>query len=51
MWYTFADQQIGQLLQRDLLYAFQDFVKEVTVACNYSEKLTGIPINVSKWLC
>ncbi|XP_071625773.1 ABC transporter G family member 23 [Temnothorax longispinosus] len=40
-----SNQQIGQLLQRDLLYAFQDFAKEVTVACNYSEKLTSIPIN------
>lgn len=40
-----SNQQIGQLLQRDLLYAFQDFAKEVTVACNYSEKVTRIPIN------
>lgn len=40
-----SNQQIGQLLQRDLLYAFQDFSKELTVACNYSEKVTKIPIN------
>ncbi|XP_070154706.1 ABC transporter G family member 20 isoform X1 [Polyergus mexicanus] len=40
-----SNQQIGQLLQRDLLYAFQDFAKELTVACNYSEKVTSIPIN------
>lgn len=40
-----SNQQIGQLLQRDLLYAYLDFVKEVTVACNYSEKLTSIPVN------
>ncbi|XP_018405590.1 PREDICTED: ABC transporter G family member 20 [Cyphomyrmex costatus] len=40
-----SNQQIGQLLQRDLFYAFQDFAKEITVACNYSEKLTSVPIN------
>ncbi|XP_012522405.1 ABC transporter G family member 20 isoform X2 [Monomorium pharaonis] len=40
-----SNQQIGQLLQRDLLYAYQDFAREVTVACNYSDKVTSIPIN------
>ncbi|KAL6262618.1 hypothetical protein P5V15_005411 [Pogonomyrmex californicus] len=40
-----SNQQIGQLLQRDLLYAYQDFAREVTVACNYSAKLTSIPVN------
>ncbi|KAG5319387.1 ABCGK protein, partial [Pseudoatta argentina] len=40
-----SNQQIGQLLQKDLLYAYLDFAKEVTVACNYSEKLTNIPIS------
>ncbi|KYM87308.1 ABC transporter G family member 20 [Atta colombica] len=40
-----SNQQIGQLLQKDLLYAYLDFAKEVTVACNYSEKLTSIPIS------
>ncbi|XP_029173363.1 ABC transporter G family member 20 [Nylanderia fulva] len=39
-----SNQQIGQLLQRDLIYAFQDFAKELTVACNYSAKLTSIPV-------
>lgn len=43
-----SNQQIGQLLQRDLLYSYQDFVREVTVACNYSEKLTSIPIDFRK---
>lgn len=49
MRHAFVDQQIGQLLQKDLLYAFQDFAMEVTVACNYSKKLTSIPIDVSKF--
>ncbi|XP_050449543.1 ABC transporter G family member 20-like [Cataglyphis hispanica] len=40
-----SNQQIGQMLQRDLIYAFQDFAKELTVACNYSAKVTSIPIN------
>lgn len=40
-----SNQQIGQLLQRDLLYGFLDFVKELSVNCNYSEKLMTIPIN------
>ncbi|KMQ88436.1 abc transporter g family member 20 [Lasius niger] len=40
-----SNQQIGQLLQRDLYYAFQDFTRELTVACNYSEKLTDIPMH------
>lgn len=45
--YIFIDQQIGQLLQRDLLYAYQDFTRDLAVACNYSAKVTSIPINVS----
>ncbi|XP_012220208.1 ABC transporter G family member 20 [Linepithema humile] len=40
-----SNQQIGQLLRRDLLYAYQDFARNITVACNYSEKLTSIPIH------
>ncbi|KAL6445737.1 hypothetical protein ACFW04_000898 [Cataglyphis niger] len=40
-----SNQQIGQMLQRDLIYAFQDFSKELTVACNYSAKVTSVPIN------
>lgn len=43
-----SNQQIGQLLQRDLLYSYQDFAREVTVSCNYSEKLTSIPVNFRK---
>lgn len=44
---NFLDQQIGQLLQRDFLYSFQDFAKDVMVACNFSEKLASIPMDVS----
>lgn len=44
--YICLDQQIGQLLQRDILYSYRDFAKEITVACNYSAKLTDIPIDV-----
>ncbi|XP_033207957.1 ABC transporter G family member 23-like [Belonocnema kinseyi] len=40
-----SNQQIGQLLQRDILYSYQDFAKEVTVACNYRAKFTDIPID------
>lgn len=40
-----SNQQIGQLLQRDLLYSFQDFAKEVSRSCNYSEKVNSIPID------
>ncbi|XP_012268865.1 ABC transporter G family member 23 [Athalia rosae] len=40
-----SNQQIGQLLQRDLLYSFMDFAKEVSIACNYSDKATRIPID------
>ncbi|XP_066603783.1 ABC transporter G family member 23 [Prorops nasuta] len=40
-----SNQQIGQLLQRDLLYSYQDFARDVTVSCNYSEKLTNIPLD------
>ncbi|KAG7190247.1 hypothetical protein KM043_006366 [Ampulex compressa] len=39
-----SNQQIGQLLQRDILYAYQDFVKGITKSCNYSQKLTTIPV-------
>ncbi|XP_044021035.1 ABC transporter G family member 20-like isoform X2 [Aphidius gifuensis] len=39
-----SNQQIGQLLQRDLLYSYQDFARDVTVACNLSAKLTAIPV-------
>ncbi|XP_015437951.1 PREDICTED: ABC transporter G family member 23 [Dufourea novaeangliae] len=40
-----SNQQIGQLLQRDLYSSYQDFAREVTVACNYSNKLTNIPLD------
>ncbi|KAK2575825.1 hypothetical protein KPH14_007203 [Odynerus spinipes] len=40
-----SNQQIGQLLQRDLLYSYQDFAREVTIACDYNAKLTSIPID------
>ncbi|XP_014480825.1 PREDICTED: ABC transporter G family member 23 [Dinoponera quadriceps] len=40
-----SNQQIGQLLQRDIYSAYMDFARDVTVACNYSEKVTSIPIN------
>ncbi|XP_020289827.1 ABC transporter G family member 23 isoform X2 [Pseudomyrmex gracilis] len=40
-----SNQQIGQLLQRDMIYSFQDFARELSVACNYSSKLTDIPVN------
>lgn len=43
----FSDQQIGHLLQRDILYSYQNFARDVTVACNYSAKLTAIPLDVS----
>lgn len=47
MFHVNVDQQIGQLLQRDLLYSYQDFARDVTVACNLSAKLTAIPVAVS----
>ncbi|XP_035721767.1 ABC transporter G family member 20-like isoform X1 [Vespa mandarinia] len=40
-----SNQQIGQLLQRSILYSYFDFARDVTVACNYSEKLTSIPLD------
>ncbi|XP_024947610.1 ABC transporter G family member 23 isoform X2 [Cephus cinctus] len=40
-----SNQQIGQLLQRDLLYSYQDFAREVIVACNYSSKLASLPLD------
>lgn len=40
-----SNQQIGQLLQRDLYNSYRDFAKELTVACNYSSKLTSIPVD------
>ncbi|XP_023287880.1 ABC transporter G family member 20 isoform X2 [Orussus abietinus] len=40
-----SNQQIGQLLQRDILFSYQDFAKEYTTSCNYSEKFANIPMN------
>ena len=40
-----SNQQIGQLLQRDLYMSYQEFAEELTVACNYSSKLTHIPLD------
>lgn len=45
--FVLTDQQIGQLLQRDLLYAFQDFAKNISKDCNFSEKAISIPMDVS----
>ncbi|XP_017765789.1 PREDICTED: ABC transporter G family member 20-like [Eufriesea mexicana] len=40
-----SNQQIGQLLQKDFYSSYQDFARETTVACNYSNKLTNIPVH------
>lgn len=40
-----SSQQIGQLLQRDFYNSYRDFAEELTIACNYSSKLTSIPVN------
>ncbi|XP_003426604.1 ABC transporter G family member 23 isoform X1 [Nasonia vitripennis] len=40
-----SNQQIGQLLQRDLYYSFQEFSKDITKSCNYSDKLADIPVS------
>ncbi|CAK9808492.1 ABC transporter G family member 23 [Anthophora quadrimaculata] len=43
-----SNQQIGQLLQRAFYSSYLDFTRELTVACNYSKKLTSIPLNFEK---
>ncbi|XP_017796299.1 PREDICTED: ABC transporter G family member 23 [Habropoda laboriosa] len=43
-----SNQQIGQLLQRAFYSSYLDFARELTVACNYSKKLTSIPLNFEK---
>ncbi|XP_034939310.1 ABC transporter G family member 23 [Chelonus insularis] len=40
-----SNQQIGQLLKRDFYYSYQDFAKDILVACNYSEKFANIPVD------
>ncbi|XP_053976396.1 ABC transporter G family member 23-like [Hylaeus volcanicus] len=40
-----SNQQIGQLLQRYIYKSYEDFARDVTVACNYSGKYASIPIN------
>lgn len=45
--FFFLDQQISQLLQRSIYLSYEAFVKELSIACNYSEKIAKIPIDVS----
>ncbi|XP_058807802.1 ABC transporter G family member 23 [Phymastichus coffea] len=40
-----SNQQIGQLLQRDLYMAFQNFTNDLMKALNYSEKIASIPMS------
>ncbi|XP_034255216.1 ABC transporter G family member 20 isoform X2 [Thrips palmi] len=45
IWMDASDQQIHQLLTRSLLLSFEDFVADVSRACDYSEKVMKIPVN------
>lgn len=45
--FSLLDQQIGYLLQKKIYNSFEAFAEETTMACNYSEKLSTIPIDVS----
>lgn len=47
LFFFFLDQQISQLLQRSIYLSYEAFVKELSIACNYSEKVAKIPIDVS----
>ncbi|XP_050483054.1 ABC transporter G family member 23 [Bombus huntii] len=40
-----SNQQIGYLLQKKIYNSFEAFAEETTMACNYSEKLSTIPID------
>ncbi|PBC25293.1 ABC transporter G family member [Apis cerana cerana] len=40
-----SNQQISQLLQRSIYLSYEAFVKELSIACNYSEKIAKIPID------
>lgn len=43
-----SNQQIGQLLRRDFYLSYEDFAKDVMVACNYSSRIASIPVNFQK---
>ncbi|XP_063216541.1 ABC transporter G family member 20-like isoform X2 [Bacillus rossius redtenbacheri] len=41
-----SDQVISLIVQRELLTTYMEFVRSQMVACNISEKLANIPINI-----
>ncbi|CAL7937625.1 unnamed protein product [Xylocopa violacea] len=40
-----SNQQIGQLLRKDFYRSYQDFIRNVSVSCNYSQKVSDIPLH------
>ncbi|KAK3921289.1 ABC transporter G family member 23 [Frankliniella fusca] len=45
IWMDASDQQINQLLTRNILLSFEDFVMDVSRACDYPEKVAKLPVN------
>lgn len=42
-----SNQYIGYMLQRNLLYAYLNFTKKLTQACDYNPKLATFPIRIN----
>ncbi|XP_076758531.1 ABC transporter G family member 23 [Xylocopa sonorina] len=40
-----SNQQIGQLLRKDFYRSYQDFIRNVSMMCNYSAKVSDIPLH------
>ncbi|KAJ8686911.1 hypothetical protein QAD02_022705 [Eretmocerus hayati] len=43
-----SNQQIGQLLQRDLYYSFREFSRDLAISCERNAKVGDIPISFNQ---
>nr|CAD7409106.1 unnamed protein product [Timema poppensis] len=44
IWMDMSNQQIGQLLNRDLVLSYVNFTRDILSACNYTPQVAEVPI-------
>ncbi|XP_063236406.1 ABC transporter G family member 20 [Bacillus rossius redtenbacheri] len=47
VWMDMSNQQIGQLLNRDLILAYMNFTKDVLGDCKYNTKVAELPVRLN----
>ncbi|XP_049807591.1 ABC transporter G family member 23 [Schistocerca nitens] len=48
VWMDMSDQQIGNMLRRDMVYSLMDFSQDILSACDYNPHLAQTPLKFEK---